>query len=89
MDIRMLVCLPDGEDMNEWLAYHSKLYHAEEPQRSLSHNFGNQIEKKNSACLFLDQISQLYGLITEFCDERTCPVMNAGPATEYLWMACK
>lgn len=60
LDFRMLVCLPDGEDINEWLAYHTKL--------------------------FLDQTSQLFGLITEFCDEASCPIMNAGPATEYLWM---
>ena len=27
----------------------------------------------------------LYGTITEFCTEKTCPVMNAGAKFEYLW----
>ena len=27
----------------------------------------------------------LYGTITEFCTEETCPVMSAGPKYEYHW----
>ena len=27
----------------------------------------------------------LYGTITEFCTEQTCPVMSAGPKYEYHW----
>ena len=27
----------------------------------------------------------LYGTITEFCTDKSCPVMNAGSKFEYLW----
>jgi hypothetical protein len=27
----------------------------------------------------------LYGTVTEFCTEETCPVMSAGPKYEYHW----
>ncbi|XP_037680580.1 MOB kinase activator 1A-like [Choloepus didactylus] len=27
----------------------------------------------------------VYGTITEFCTEASCPVMSAGPPYEYLW----
>ena len=33
----------------------------------------------------ISQINMLYGTITEFCTEKTCPVMNAGAKFEYLW----
>mmetsp|Transcript_50725 Transcript_50725/g.62160 ORF Transcript_50725/g.62160 Transcript_50725/m.62160 type:complete len:248 (-) Transcript_50725:117-860(-) len=35
---------------------------------------------------FFNQISLLYGIITEYCTAKTCPVMSAGPKYEYLWM---
>jgi len=34
---------------------------------------------------FFNEISLLYGTITEFCSRSTCPVMSAGPQYEYLW----
>jgi len=34
---------------------------------------------------FFNEISLLYGTITEFCTPSTCPVMSAGPQYEYLW----
>jgi MOB kinase activator 1 len=34
---------------------------------------------------FFNEISLLYGTITEFCTPSTCPVMCAGPNYEYLW----
>ncbi|WBW75615.1 Sid2-Mob1 kinase complex regulatory subunit Mob1 [Schizosaccharomyces osmophilus] len=34
---------------------------------------------------FYTQINMLYGTITEFCTEKTCPQMNAGPNFEYYW----
>lgn len=34
---------------------------------------------------FFNIIGMLYGSITEFCTDRTCPVMSAGPKFEYLW----
>ena len=34
---------------------------------------------------FFNEISLLYGTITEFCLPTTCPVMCAGPNYQYLW----
>jgi len=34
---------------------------------------------------FFNEISLLYGTITEFCTPSTCPTMSAGPKYEYLW----
>ncbi|ETO10153.1 Mob4B protein [Reticulomyxa filosa] len=35
---------------------------------------------------FFNEISLLYGIITEFCTDENCPLMSAGPKYEYLWM---
>jgi MOB kinase activator 1 len=35
---------------------------------------------------FFNEISLLYGIITEYCQDKTCPIMSAGPKYEYLWM---
>eukprot|EP00049_Salpingoeca_infusionum_P027368 m.31820 g.31820 ORF g.31820 m.31820 type:complete len:242 (-) comp9465_c0_seq1:115-840(-) len=58
-NLALAVKLPDGEDLNEWIAV-------------------NTVD-------FFNQISILYGAITEFCTPTTCPVMSAGPKFEYLW----
>ena len=34
---------------------------------------------------FFNQTNMLYGTITEFCTEQSCPVMSAGPKYEYHW----
>lgn len=34
---------------------------------------------------FFNEISLLYGCLTEFCTSKTCPTMSAGPVYEYLW----
>ncbi|KAJ5068610.1 mob kinase activator 1b [Anaeramoeba ignava] len=34
---------------------------------------------------FFNQINMLYGTITEYCTEQSCPVMSAGPKYEYHW----
>eukprot|EP00808_Paulinella_micropora_P017353 g48135.t1 len=34
---------------------------------------------------FFNEISLLYGTITEFCSPTSCPVMSAGPQYEYHW----
>jgi MOB kinase activator 1 len=34
---------------------------------------------------FFNEISLLYGTITEFCTPSSCAVMSAGPQFEYLW----
>jgi len=38
-----------------------------------------------SAVDFFNQINMLYGTITEFCTEESCPVMSAGRKYEYHW----
>ena len=38
-----------------------------------------------SAVEFFNQINLLYGTITEFCTEDSCPIMSAGPKYEYHW----
>ncbi|XP_067233192.1 MOB kinase activator 1B-like isoform X4 [Chanodichthys erythropterus] len=58
-NLRMAVMLPDGEDLNEWVAV-------------------NTVD-------FFNQINMLYGTITDFCSEDSCPVMSAGPKYEYHW----
>lgn len=35
-----------------------------------------------SAVDFFNQINMLYGTITDFCTEESCPVMSAGPKYE-------
>ena len=34
---------------------------------------------------FFNEISLLYGTITEFCTSQSCPVMSASAQFEYLW----
>jgi MOB kinase activator 1 len=34
---------------------------------------------------FYNEISIIYGTLTEFCSVRTCPIMSAGPKYEYRW----
>jgi len=34
---------------------------------------------------FFSQINLLYGTLTDYCTESTCPVMSAGPRYEYYW----
>ncbi|XP_059821463.1 MOB kinase activator 1B-like [Hypanus sabinus] len=58
-NLRLAVMLPDGEDLNEWIAV-------------------NTVD-------FFNQINMLYGTITDFCSEESCPVMSAGPKYEYHW----
>lgn len=35
---------------------------------------------------FFNEISLLYGTVTDFCTREDCPIMSAGDAFEYLWM---
>ena len=34
---------------------------------------------------FFNEISMLYGTISEYCTNSTCPVMSAGDKVQYLW----
>ncbi|KAF3429702.1 hypothetical protein E2986_11079 [Frieseomelitta varia] len=58
-NLRLAVMLPEGEDLNEWVAV-------------------NTVD-------FFNQINMLFGTITEFCTEESCPIMSAGPKYEYHW----
>jgi len=58
-NMRAAVVLPQGEDLNEWLAV-------------------NTVD-------FFNEISLLYGTITDFCTKESCPLMSAGDKYEYLW----
>jgi len=35
---------------------------------------------------FFNEISLLYGCVSEYCTEKSCAIMSAGPKYEYLWM---
>lgn len=59
VDLHAAVQLPEGEDLNEWLAV-------------------NVVEFFNTASL-------IYGTISEFCTDATCPCMSAGPKYMYYW----
>ncbi|XP_057207646.1 MOB kinase activator 1A isoform X1 [Triplophysa rosa] len=83
-NLRAAVMLPDGEDLNEWIAVNSEFVWME-----------YVIHQRNKLliliCLFFlavdffNQINMLYGTITEFCTEVSCAVMSAGPRYEYHW----
>lgn len=75
-NLRNAVQLPEGEDVNEWIAVNSKLNH-----------LGNVTDDfiAFSAVDFFNQINMLYGTITEFCTEDSCSIMSAGPKYEYHW----
>ena len=34
---------------------------------------------------FFNEINLLYGVVAEFCTDKACPVMCAGPKYEYMW----
>ncbi|KAK2174213.1 hypothetical protein NP493_817g00018, partial [Ridgeia piscesae] len=34
---------------------------------------------------FFNRINVIYGIVCEFCTERTCPAMSGGPKYEYHW----
>ncbi|KAJ3446049.1 mob kinase activator 1b [Anaeramoeba flamelloides] len=58
-NLQLAVALPEGEDLNEWLAV-------------------NTVD-------FYNQINMLYGTITDYCTNESCPVMSAGKKYEYHW----
>lgn len=63
------VTLPEGEDINEWLAVNSNILST----------------SSHLAVDFFNEISLLYGMVSDFCTQETCPVMTAGSDYEYLW----
>lgn len=79
-NLRNAVALPDGEDLNEWVAVNSKLFKAHIYFVLININF-----QLITAVDFFNQINMLYGTITEFCTEESCGIMSAGPKYEYHW----
>lgn len=81
-NLRQAVVLPEGEDLNEWVAVNSmyifeKIICISLQVLSYLYDF--------PAVDFFNQINMLYGTITEFCTEESCPIMSAGPKYEYHW----
>lgn len=81
-NLRNAVQLPDGEDLNEWVAVNSKKSRTFIPLPFLLSYF---FFLHFPAVDFFNQINMLYGTITEFCTEDTCCIMSAGPKYEYHW----
>ncbi|KAL9926624.1 MOB kinase activator-like 3 isoform X2 [Glossina fuscipes] len=57
INLRQVVRLPDGENLNDWVAVHD----------------------------FFNRINLIYGTVSEYCNETTCPTMSGGSRYEYLW----
>lgn len=68
-NLRGAVVLPEGEDLNEWLAVNS-------PSPLLPCT--PRLTCSATAVDFYNQINMLYGTVTEFCTPTECPVMSAG-----------
>ena len=68
-NLKLAVQLPEGEDLNEWIAVNSEYFSPRRHELSLS----------LPAVDFFNQINMLYGTITEHCTTESCPVMSAGP----------
>lgn len=59
-NLRLAVQLPEGEDLNEWLAVHSKTY------LSCAVDVGS-VSHASLAVDFFNHLNMLYGTVTEFC----------------------
>ena len=88
-NLRLAVKLPEGEDLNEWVAVNSEFVFKTTGmplQRNacapLTPFFPRRPTHTHTHCAavdFFNQINMLYGTITEFCTPESCPVMSAGP----------
>lgn len=67
--------LPEGEDLNEWLAVNGMENCV--PRNFLSGGFMLNVLRWATVVDFYNQINLLYGSITEFCSPQTCPEMKA------------
>lgn len=59
LDLKQVVKLPPGEELNDWLAVH--------------------------VVDFFNRINVVYGVVSEFCTDTSCPIMSGGPKYEYHW----
>lgn len=78
-NLRNAVQLPEGEDVNEWIAVNS------ESIVNYPYLVTQCLMISFLAVDFFNQINMLYGTITEFCTEDSCSIMSAGPKYEYHW----
>ncbi|XP_068140050.1 MOB kinase activator-like 3 isoform X1 [Drosophila tropicalis] len=60
INLRQVVRLPEGENLNDWLAVH--------------------------VVDFFNRINLIYGTVSEYCNDATCPTMSGGSRYEYLWV---
>jgi MOB kinase activator 1 len=82
-NLRNAVQLPEGEDVNEWIAVNSKSWIIADSSEGMTDSA--YLRDSLLAVDFFNQINMLYGTITEFCTEDSCSIMSAGPKYEYHW----
>lgn len=68
--LRKAVKLPEGEDLDEWLAVNGK-------ERNRTNTYEADQVAITAVVDFYNQINLLYGSITEFCSPQSCPEMKA------------
>jgi MOB kinase activator 1 len=69
--LRKAVKLPEGEDLNEWLAVNGKMPYQTNSTCKIILTYTFPVVD------FYNQINLLYGSITEFCSPQACPEMKA------------
>ena len=69
--------LPEGEDLNEWLAVNGMKYWIRYVEVSSRDGVTLNILSCATVVDFYNQINLLYGSITEFCSPQSCPEMKA------------
>ena len=75
--LRKAVKLPEGEDLNEWLAVNGMKYWIRYVEVSSRDGVTLNILSCATVVDFYNQINLLYGSITEFCSPQSCPEMKA------------
>lgn len=74
--LRKAVKLPEGEDLNEWLAVNGRPGRTRPSAKMVSREV-MLIHESRAVVDFYNQINLLYGSITEFCSPQSCPEMKA------------
>jgi hypothetical protein len=80
INLRQVVKLPDNENMNDWLAVHGIIYHTKKKFLQLIDFFFISIVVD-----FFNRINLIYGTVSEYCSDTSCPTMSGGKRYEYLW----
>lgn len=79
--MRAAVALPEGEDESEWLAVHSMLNCF--PFYDLTYSESDTFF--HAAVDFYNEISLLFGTVSDLVTPEKFPTMCAGDKYEYLW----